>query len=381
MKKTLIALAGVALVAGCASPASYESHTPLASEVSQKVLERQSQTSVNAPVQRVTDSAAAYIPVVSRKVSENTWLRGQKVTVQMGKDPVPLSEVLRALSRQGVTITSELPLDRFQYSGFSLVDIDAESALRAIVTSVGLDFQADATRHLVVITPMSSRTWYLNMGNRHSSFASGGNTSADPSTTNAVAKAMGSGGGSNSSLSSGSSPSSGSGKSEVVSSDDFWPSLRSELDSRLKLMLPDITKTSASSAVTPIYPTGTGLPPLVPPLGSGAAVPGTASSLSSVSAVIPALPQAVASNGGLLNYVSKQVGTYALNPETGAVTIQAPHWILQDMDVYFKRVTAMYNTDLSFQGELILLTADATKSEGLDISSFAKRGARQTMTS
>lgn len=384
MKKTLLSLVAISMVSGCATPSSYDARTPLTADVTQKALDRQAMTTATAPISRVTESDASYIPVTSRKVSENSWLRGIKVSVQTGKDPVPMSEVLRALSRQGIAITSELPLNKFQYSGFSLVDIDAESALRAILTSVGLDYQADASRRLVVITPMSSRTWYLNMGNRHSSYASGGNTSADPSSTNAVAKAMGSaaGGSSNQSSNSAQGGSSGSAKSEVVSSDDFWTSLRTELDSRLKLMLPDAPKqasaqpsTAPATSLPGIGLPGPGLPPVIPPMG--AAQGGTSTSNNSVASApgttLTALtPTATASSDGLLSYTAKQVGSYALNPETGAVTVQAPHWILQDLDAYFKRITAMYNTELSFQGELIMLTSDVTKSEGLDISSFAK---------
>lgn len=384
MKKTALSLAGLAVLAGCATPTSYETRTELRTQISQKAQELQAVPSVVAPVPRVVESEQAYIPVIARKVSEHAWLRAMRVTVQTGKDPVPMAEILRALAKQGVSITSEMPLDRFQYSGFSLVDVDAESALRSVVTSVGLDYQADAQRRVVVIKPMSSRTWYLNIGNRRSSFAAGGNNTATPSTTNAIANAIsqsGSGGGGGQQATSAAS----SGKTEVTSSDDFWASLRTELDSRLKLMLPDPPKPAAAAPVAQAIPAipALPLPPVVAPPGQpqvanaagGAGAPSQATPApatpQNLTAALPN-PTPAPSSEGILSYTARQVGSYAVNPETGAVSVQAPHWVLQDLDSYFKRVSDMYNTDIVFQGELIMLTTDTSRSEGLDISSFAK---------
>lgn len=375
----LSTLGAASLLSGCATSVGFNERTPLREEVAQRAQERQSLNTLVAPVSRVVETEAAYIPVVARKVSEHAWLRSTRVTIQTGKDPVPMSEILRALARQGVSITSELPLDRFQYSGFSLVDVDAESALRAISASVGLDYQADASRRMVTIKPMSSKTWYLNIGNRRSSFAAGGNTAANPSTTNAVAAAMssgGAGGAGAATANNGGGGSAGSGRTEVASSDDFWASLKTELDSRLRLMLPEPAKAATTSAPPAMAPAA--LPPVVPPVpgANAAATPAAgAAGAAAAPALLPAVPAQAApsaSSDGILNYGSRQVGSFAVNPETGAVTVQAPHWVLQDLDLYFKRVQDMYNTDITFQGELLLLTSDSSKSEGLDISSFAK---------
>lgn len=367
MKKTTVALAGLVVLAGCATPTSYDKRSELRTQVAQKAQEMQSSPSVLAPVARVVESERAHIPVMARKVSEHAWLRATRVTVQTGKDPVPMAEILRALAKQGVTITSELPLDRFQYSGFSLVDVDAETALRSIVATVGLDYQVDAQRRLVVIKPMSSKTWYLSIGNRRSSFAAGGNNAATPSMTNAVAAAL-----SEDSGNPAPAANANSGKTEVTSSDDFWTSLKTELDARLKLMLPEPPPRAAPAAPAtaqslPALP----LPPVVPPTGQSpvAAAPALEKNLTAPAVASPAAP---AGSDGILSYTSRQVGTYSVNPETGAVTVQAPHWVLQDLEGYFKRVGDMYNTDIVFQGELIMLTTDSASSEGLDISAFAK---------
>lgn len=367
---------GALALTGCSLPKAPTVNSELRTEVAQKAAEREANLSVTATVPKVVESEQAYIPLTRRKVSEHAWLRAMRVTVQTGREPVPMSEVLRALSQQGLTITSELPMDRFTYAGFSLLDVDAESALRAVVTSVGLDYQADAQRRLVVIKPMASRTWYLNMGNRRSSFAAGGNNSANPSTTNAVAKAVSSSGaGGASSSDSNSGGSSDSGKSEVSSSDDFWASLTKELEARLTVLLPDPPKPSAASAVPAPMGAAPSARNALPPLAPDAQVPAAAQPQAAATPPALAAPTngpAAATTDGLLASSSRQVGTFSTNPETGAVTVQAPHWLLEDLDVYFKRVQSMYNTDISFQGELLMLSTDTSRSEGLDISAFAR---------
>jgi type II secretory pathway component GspD/PulD (secretin) len=77
-------------------------------------------------------------------------------------------------------------------------------------------------------------------------------------------------------------------------------------------------------------------------------------------------------NGGQESAAGKAVGIYSLNPETGAVTVQAPRWMLQELDEYIKRVQNMYNTDMTFSGEFVLLTSDKNDSEGFDWAGFGK---------
>lgn len=69
---------------------------------------------------------------------------------------------------------------------------------------------------------------------------------------------------------------------------------------------------------------------------------------------------------------SRQVGQFSVNPETGSVTVQAPSYILNELDQYFKRVQEMYNTDITFSGEVILVTTNKDDSEGVDLNAFAQ---------
>lgn len=353
LKLSLVSAAAIALT-GCSSLDSTGQSPGVAASVAKKEELYKAAPRITAGAPKVSESEQIHIPVIARKVSEYSWLRAKKVTINASHDPVPMSEILRSLSKQGLSITSELPLDRFNYSGFSLSDVDAESALRAIVSSVGLDYRVDTERKLVAITPLSSKTWYLNLGNRRSNFTSGGTTNTGLSKG---------GIGADSGLTSGGGSGGGSGANNVTavnSTEDFWTSLKTELTSRLQLMLP---APIAKAAAAPQPPPALSLPPLAAPAG-GLSIPPLKAT--------PPVKEETATSEGLLNLVSKQVGTFSMNPETGAIQVQAPHWVLDDLAIYFKRVQEMYNTDIMFQGELILLTSTNKSTEGLDIGSFAR---------
>jgi hypothetical protein len=383
-KIKLFAAAAAATLSGCAvvPPAP----TALTEEV--RAAARQLSAAparVQAP-SRVEETAAPYIPVEPRTVGESDWLRTKRVTIEVGARPVPLAEVLRVLARQGVNITSELPLERFTYAGFSLTNVDAQTALRMVLSASGLDYYADESRQLVTVRPMALRTWFLNLGNRSATFASGGAQAAAGSGQGAGQGAAG--GSAGATLAAG-------GASTIRSSDDFWASLRTELESRLEVLVPETPTQAATPAVPaaliaglPGLPGLAGLPPVAPPpapgatragaaatpaavgAAAGAAAPATAQA-GAASTAAPSLspPSAAATSSAL---VRRTIGTFSLNPETGAVTVQAPHWVLADLDSYLKRVQDMYNTDIVFQGELLMLSVENTRSEGLDISSFAR---------
>lgn len=338
-----------------------------------------------APQSRVTEVRGKILPATAlTNIKTNDWLK--KVQVELKIDnPTPLSAIVEKLSAQGLNIVSDLPLNSYTYSG-KVTRTNADAALKAILGSVGLDFQVDDERHLVMVTPMTSRSWYLNIGNRRSSYSSDGSSQSSSSSTSSstnTASAAGSSGasgatgamGNNSGLGgassapmsgqtgqsgqSGQSSGSGSGTAQaggtgVASADDFWTSLSTELKSRLSVLLP---RGADPSQQTSFSPSPSGMQPPVPGLGmqqQPMRAPGG---------------QGQSDSAG--QYVSRQIGTYSLNPETGAITVQAPHWILNDLDVYIKRVQEMYNTDITFSGELVLVTSNHTDAEGFDLAAFA----------
>ncbi len=378
-KPSLLCLAAAAALAGCTSLPAKFAEPSAVREQTRDAAQQRSTTQVNvAPRERVVESTETFIPVSPRKVSEHGWLRAMRVSLQTGATPLSMAEVMRMLSRQGVNITSEIPLERYNYGGFSLNDTDAETALRMVLGSAGLDYQADSARKLVVVKPMASRTWYLNMGNRRVSYiagsggAGGGGGSSSPAASSGASG--GAGGGSSTPFAQSSGvQASASGTSGVTAQDDFWASLKTELESRMKILVPDTSRSSVSNASAPAaqlsLPPVVGKPadPAMPPS------PGAAVAIPPIPSALPA-PAATSTSteAGTMAYTSRTIGTFSLNPETGAVTVQAPHWIQNDLDAYFKRVQEMYNTDITFQGELILLSTESANSEGLDIGAFGK---------
>lgn len=376
VKPLVVALATV--LSGCAVPlSSFDANSSLRKEVFATAEQRALAPAVVAESSRVTETPGPFIPLTKRRASSNGWLEAIRVQMTVGKEAVPLSEVLRSLARQGVNVTSELPLDRFTYTGYSLNDVDAETALRMVLGTAGLDYSVDSERRMVVVKPLSSRTWYLNIGNRRTTYNAGGDGSAPVAASGGSDKGVGS-----QALN---TPAVSTGSSRVTSSDDFWTSLKTELDQRMQVMLPEPPKAIAAPvAAAQLMLPPLLLPPVVPPAANPAGATGAVSALGTVASAsgvpvaqtVQAMPSMPAPKpkleSGTLNYVSKKVGDFSLNPETGAVTVQAPHWVMQELDTYFKRIQDMYNTDMTFQGELILLTTDVQRSEGLDISSFAR---------
>jgi hypothetical protein len=360
MKPTLaLALLAVSTV-GCTTLTPNEKFKD-APELAAKARAHEGMPLVVAKEVRAAEERRAYIPLTPRTTASSGFLKAVSVSVS-AFNAVPLSEVLRALSAQGINIVSDMPLDRYSYTGYALRNVDAETALRAVLATAGLDFTADSVRKTVTIRPMSSKTWYLNLGNRRSTYASG---SAQGASGGAPAGGGGPGMGGSRSAISASPNAMTSGSSSIASQDDFWLSLKSELETRLRVLVQDAKPSSTGGVSAPLPP----LPPLPMP---GQLVNGMPPSMAATqpqpSFGAPQQNASASSDG----YTSRQVGTYALNPETGAVTIQAPSWILNDLDVYFKRIQEMYNTDITFSGELLVLNTDDVSSEGLDISAFAR---------
>jgi len=337
-----------------------------------------------APTSRVEVIKGRLLPATAVSGARSgEWLKQIRVELRI-ENPTPLSAVIGKLSSQGINIVSDLPLDAYSYVG-KVNSTDGDAALRIVLGTVGLDYQTDDARKLVLIKPMAVRTWYLAIGNRKSSYISDGMQSSSSGSsgsssggsnqsgqTSGTGSATGSnqmgnagagtntGSGSNpgqsgfsSGGSSGTGATGGSGTNStgVMVSDDFWGSLAAELKTRLTILVPR----SMAIARTNTQP---GLPQL----------PGMANQ--------PPRPNMdPLMGGGQMGgemYVSRLMGSFSLNPDTGAVTVQAPHWILRDLDLYFKRTQEMYNTDITFEGEIVLVTSNRTDGEGLDVSAFAR---------
>jgi hypothetical protein len=364
MNKSPILLAAIAMVtAGCSSLAP-DSQFKVSPELAAKAKARETTPLTIAKAPRATAERGAYLPLTPRTTSAGAFLK----TIQVSVAPfstVPLPEVLRSLSAQGVNIVSDMPLDQFSYTGFALHNVDAESALRAILAPSRLDYTVDSVRKTVTIRPISAKTWYLNLGNRRSTYASGSAQSSGGGSAPSSVSTGGPGMGGSSANSLAASPNSmTSGVSSVASNDDFWLSLKTELDTRMKVLVAE-PKAAAATHTVPSMP----LPPM--PV-AGQLIGGIPPSMAQQQPAQSPFGQAATPSGVGDTYSVRQVGTYALNPETGAVTVQAPSWVLADLDAYFKRIQEMYNTSITFTGELLVLNTEDLTSEGLDVSAFAR---------
>lgn len=321
----------------------------------------------------ISERSEAYIPLVTRKASDvkHKWLNSVKVSVSMGSDPVPLVNILSIFAAKGINITSELPLDKYSYAGFSLTDVNAESALRTVLGASSLDYTIDSDTKVVTIKPIASKTWYLNTGRRTTKYESEGAKAAGETTSSANTGSANSGG---TGGVSGVTGSTATGTSKISASDDFWKSLKEELESRLKVtvLVPDNSKqTKSNGLVISALPSIPSLSNLPVPGQANAGIP-TPGNMQA-----PALPTTAGVDASKQNdnsgpkYVTNTIGNYSINPETGAISVQAPSWVLEGLDSYFDKVQQMYNTDLVFEGEVIMLTTTKSDSEGLDIAGFA----------
>ena len=378
MNFQLQAVAGVSaalILAGCGTiNADVKKDIEQKQIVHHKAIEKP--VTLAAPASRVREIKGVMMPVTEiTSARKGEWLKKHRVQLDI-RVPTPMTAVVQKLADQGINVTSDLPLDSYTYVG-KINPTDAETALQIVLGSIGVDYQVNDARKLVVIKPLTSRTWYLNIGNRKSSYTSGGQLQATSGTSNSTGtmggdqssmgqsggQSMGqssmgqfggqsTGNGASTGNTSGTSNASSGGGTGTASADDFWPSLSAELTNRLTVMIPRaMASQNTMNGATPMGLPGTTSRPPLPPQGMQSNMGGIES-------------------GGEL-YVKHQIGGFSLNPETGAVTIQAPHWLLNDFDAYILRVQEMYNTDISFQGELVLVTANRSDSEGLDISAFA----------
>ncbi|SIR01762.1 type II and III secretion system protein [Marinobacterium stanieri] len=296
---------------------------------------------------RVEVVRSNYLPVkrVATGEADSAWLRKIRYKGARVLEPTPLSSMVRSMAEQGINITSTLPLDQYMYTGFSINATTADAALRMMLAPLDLDFEADPVTRTVIIKSLPSRTWYLNLGNRTTAFntSDSGSSSSSISDDDFDTESSSSDSSTDSDSDDGSS-SEFSGDNGVQSQDDFWASLRKEMRARLTVVMPSDQKT-AMAAGSEAYP-APGLPPLAQAVQA----------------------QGMGENG---RYTKKQIGHFAINPETGAVTVQAPHWILASLDQYFERVKDMYNTDISFEGQIVMVSSDDAHSEGIDLQAFA----------
>ena len=345
------------------------------------------------PVSRVVERTGAFLPVKKTSLNKvsSAWLRAKRTDFFNAPMPTPISQFVASVASKGVNIISDLPLDTYTYTG-SIQSTDVETALRVVLNSSGLDYEVDEARQIVTIKSLPTKTWTLNIGKRRSTFATGQVTSGSSTNNSGNGNSgNGSGSGSQSSTNSGSSSNTGgtnansspqqgqgsgnnpgnatnssssssgnSGQSGTTSDDDFWSELKGELDKRMKVPMQRKRTANRLSAGAGVFPTQ---------------IPGMQ---------FPGGPLAPAANPDQSNtaegnektgssdlYEMTKVGDYSLNPVTGAIRVQAPRWLLSELDDYIRQIQEMYDAEITYEGQLVFISQVDDNSEGIDVQSFA----------
>lgn len=351
------------LVPGCSAPLSRS--VPVDNKLERAALETKRAESAKPHFQEIEGQSISIKPLGREKQAAiaREWLSSVYVTLDPAKDStISAPALMRILRAKGLNVTATMPLDQYTYNGYGVTNVSAETALLVFFGSMGLDYEIDDVQKLIAIQPMKARTWTISVGNRNTSYTNGSSSTA-PATSTATstpASQTTNTGGYGSpqmappstqpaaSTSTGSNP--GSGTNTISSTDNFWTSLRTEIKDRLTILFP--RKANASTqAGQPIVPA---ISQPIMPQGMGMGMQTSSTPL-----------------GESEYYTRQQVGLFSTNPETGAVTVQAPKYVLDSIDKYLSSVQEMYNTSITFEGELVSVTSNDAQHEGIDWSAFS----------
>ena len=289
------------------------------------------------------------MPVAGQRVAlqKHRWLKDKRISLAVSKsgDGVTAQSLAVMLKENGIEIMSSLPLDGYRYNGFGVKNVDGETALRMLFSPMGLDYDINDDNQYVVITPNRAKTFYLKFGERKSTYESG-------SISGNVGGGGSSGGGEGGASVGGVETGLETGEGKINIESDFWRSLEKELDSLLTQCIPTASAVSSAS-----------LPPL--PLEMGG---------SGIMAMQQQMPQqmmgAAAGAASTSLCADQKIGNFSLNPSTGAITVQAPHWILDSVGKYLDNVKTDNAVTLVYEGMLISVTTSREKSEGIDLQGF-----------
>lgn len=339
------------------------------SKMMDELAELKSQSEQSQRNQRIKITNGPLMTGKTMPLVRSPWLQDKRISLAINK-PVNGNELAKSLLSQGLNITSTMPLDTYTYAGYGFTNVDAETAMRLIFPSMGLDYVVDNDRRIVTIVPMRAKQWTLNINSQRSTNFTSASLSGTldvgaslASSLNSASSANGSsgmGGGGLGGIPQSSGSGSGgegsegerSGTSKLESKSDFWKSMKEELDNRVSVLVP----VSSNTVVPGVINTAAGMPINgMPPLPVGNME-----------------PMAVADTSRSTDmYRSQKLGTVSVNPDTGTITVQAPKWLQNEIDEYIKGVSREFNTAIHFEGRLILVSTTKDKSEGLDLTAFA----------
>lgn len=301
------------------------------------------------------------------EIKEHQWLKDKRVSLIFNKDgkPVSAAALAQALKAKGINVMPTLPLEGYTYNGYGVTNVDGESALRLLFGPMGLDYDINDEGQYVAIVPNRARTFYLKFGDKKTKYKSGtmsgnvgsGDGSSSSGSNSSTSSSSGNGG-QGGGIAGGVETGLDTGEGEISIESSFWKDLRDELDAMLTQCVPN--------AVAPVITTSSAMPAF-PADMSG--MPIGMQQMPMQPAPIPAVAGAGAGSSNLCS--PQKVGNYSLNPSTGAVTIQAPHWVIDPIEKYLQNVKKDNEVTMLYEGMLIAVSTTKEKSEGVDIQGFA----------
>lgn len=307
------------------------------------------------------------VPNVGERIEleRHRWLKDKRVNLALSKGAtgVTAHTLAQMLREQGIQVMSTMPLEGYKYNGFGVSDVDGVSAMRILFGPMGLDYEISDDGKYVVVMPNKSRTFFVKLGERVTEYKSGtmtGNIGTEGSGGSGGSGGGGGGGtgGESDSGSLGVSTGLDTGTGRISIAGDFWTNLKEELSSMMTQCIPDTVSPSA-------IPTMANLPGLASIQG----MPGGQMGGGAFGQQLGQIPRANEDN---TSYCTEQVmGTATVNPSTGAITVQAPHWISEGVAKYLEGVKADNAVTLVYEGMLIAVTSKKDRQEGIDLQSFA----------
>ena len=291
-------------------------------------------------------------------------MRDKKVTLNpsRGQTGITAHTIAQMLREQGIAVMSTLALEGYRYNGFGVNGIDGVSAMRMLFGPMGLDYEVSDEGNYVVIMPNRARTFYVKLGERVTEYSSGSMTG------NIGTEGGGSSGGSSGtgseSTSLGVSTGLDTGTGKVTIEGDFWKNINEELQALMTQCIPNSVAPSS-------IPTMANLPGLAGITGMPAA--GAGPSGGAFGAQLGAMANIQQPDSGSASqYCSpQQIGQATVNPSTGAITIQAPHWVAESVANYIDNIKNDNGVTLIYEGMLIAVTTSKDRQEGVDMAGFA----------
>tara|TARA_R110001592_G_scaffold33503_18_gene116020 strand:+ start:665 stop:2464 length:1800 start_codon:yes stop_codon:yes gene_type:complete len=352
----MTAVVSIAL-AGCTTPTGEYSNTTNRHSEQLAAWQQQMDKVRDARV-RVTN-----VPSVGERIQlqRHSWLKEKRITLAISKGAtgVTAHTLAQMLRDEGIQVMSTMPLEGYKYNGFGVNNVDGVSAMRILFGPMGLDYEVSDDGQYVVIMPNRSRTFFVKLGERVTEYKSGTMT-GNIGTEGSSGGNTGSGGMDSGSDSGSLGVSTGldTGTGQISIQGDFWSNLKEELSSMMTQCIPD---TVAPSSI----PTMANLPGLASIQG----MPGSGAGGGVFGQQLGQIPRIRDESS---TYCTEQVmGTATVNPSTGAITIQAPHWISESIAKYLEGVKADNAVTLVYEGMLIAVTSKKDKQEGIDLQGFA----------